>query len=115
MSHLRATTPAEYARRKAVNDRIGEVFDKASTKKERDKRQEFVKDPYDTTSVPAWVLYERDQMFDAVTRERAMLGKGPIEMKKLVRVENCAKGHVDYGRKFCLYAMELVFDDWSGP
>lgn len=104
---------AEYSRRKAVNDLIDRVLTEAM--KERPKRQNWVKDPEDTLEVPAWVLFERDQMFDAVTRERAKLGKGPIEMKKLVRVENCAKGHVDYQRKYALYAMELVFDDWRGP
>jgi len=100
--------------REAVKARISKVFDEAC--EQRDKRQEWVKDPYDNgLSTLGWVLFERDQMFDAVTRERALLGKGPIPMKEVVRVENCAKGHIDYARKYCLYCTELVFDDWRGP
>lgn len=105
---------SEINHRTEVRKRITEVFDKAA--KERKKREDWVKDPYDNDHrTLGWVIFERDKMFDAVTRERAMLGKGPIPMQKLVRVENCAKGHVDYALKFCLYATELVFDDWRGP
>lgn len=58
----------------------------------------------------AWVIFERDTMFDAVTRERAKLGKGPVAMTEVQRVETMACGHSDYGRKFALYCAELVLD-----
>jgi hypothetical protein len=109
---MQGITIAEYEYRKTVRDTIDHVFTEAT--KERPKRQEWVKDPFDTIHTFSWVLFERDQMFDVVIRERAKLGKGPIEMKALVRVENCAKGHADYQRKYTFYAMELVFDVKSG-
>lgn len=58
-----------------------------------------------------WIQFERDTMFDAVTRERAKLGKGPRTMKDLMVVENLACGHSDYSSKFALYCAELVLDE----
>lgn len=55
-----------------------------------------------------WVVFERDTMFDAVTRERAKLGKAPVPMKDVERVETMAMGHCDYSSKFALYCAELV-------
>lgn len=55
-----------------------------------------------------WIEYERNSMFDAVTRERTLLGKGPISMELVERAESMACGHVDYSSKFALYCAELV-------
>ncbi len=60
---------------------------------------------------PAFVLFERNAMFDAVTRERAKLGKGPRSMADLERVESQASGHSDYSSKFALYCAELVLNE----
>lgn len=113
MSHLRANSVSEYAQRQAVNTRIDIVFSEAARK--RREREEFVRDPDDNMLVPGWILYEREQMKAAVNAERAKLGKGEVDPKKLLRVEHAAMGHVDYQRKFVLYCTELVFDDWRGP
>lgn len=87
---------------------LDEVFNAAAD--ERPARQDQVRDPHDGYMVPAWVLYERDQMFDVVTRERAKLGKGPVPLERVVRAEMSAKGHVDYQRKFVLGCAELVIE-----
>lgn len=74
---------------------------------ERPKRGAFVKTASGREEL-GWVAFERDTMFDAVTRERAKLGKGPLPMKEIERVERMAVGHSDYSRKFALYCAELV-------
>jgi len=99
--------------RKLVLARMDEVFSTAA--KERSQREDFVRDPHDTLSVPVWVLYEREKMHEAVNAERAALGLDPVSVLEVIKVENCAKGHVDYQRKFVLYCTELVFGDWGGP
>lgn len=103
--------------RQGVIKNLDDVFSKAANRKERDKRQEWVRDPLDLNNwtVPEWVLHERDAMIAAVNAERSKIGKPPIDPQEVFRVENCAKGHVDYQRKFVLYCTELVFDDWRGP
>lgn len=55
-----------------------------------------------------WMVFEREVMFNFVNDERAALGKKPVTMDEIKRVEACASGHVDYTRKFSLYCSELV-------
>jgi len=57
-----------------------------------------------------WIEYEREMMHEAVTKERAKLGKGPIPITRVERVESMAAGHVDYSDKWPLYCAELVLD-----
>jgi uncharacterized protein YkuJ len=89
-----------------VMERLQAVFEQAA--KDRDKRPDFV--TKDGRTEPAWVAYEREMMHEAVTKERAKLGKGPIALKKIERVERMALGHVDYSAKFSLYCAELVLN-----
>jgi len=55
-----------------------------------------------------WIAYERQQMHTAVVAARAKLGKGPISLAEIERVEATAVGHTDYARKWSLYCAELV-------
>ena len=61
----------------------------------------------------AFVHYERHQIYDAVLRERQRLGKPPVALSAVKRVEQLAMGHFDYSSKFALYCAELVLDDTS--
>lgn len=79
--------------------------------KERGTRRD---DAIDTTTGQkevAWILFEREQMHAAVTVERAKLGKGPVPIADVKRVESMAAGHSDYGHKFALYCAELVLKE----
>lgn len=55
-----------------------------------------------------WVEKERGALCDAVNRHRARLGKSPVVLGDVERVETMACGHTDYGTKFALYCTELV-------
>jgi len=55
-----------------------------------------------------WVEMELQAMLDAVNRHRARLGKTPVAVGDVERVETMASGHTDYGTKFALYCTELV-------
>ncbi len=55
-----------------------------------------------------WIAYERGVMFAAVQEERAKLGKAPVPLTEIERVERLACGHSDYTRKFALGCAELV-------
>lgn len=55
-----------------------------------------------------WVMAERGALCDAVNRHRTRLGKSPVTMDDVERVEQQAVGHTDYGTKFALYCTELV-------
>lgn len=83
-----------------IRDRLKAAFQKAAG--ERNKRPSHGPDN--------WIDYEREQMHEAVTRERAKLGKGPIPLTQVERVESMAAGHVDYADKWPLYCAELVLD-----
>lgn len=61
-----------------------------------------------TRKVDEWVLAERRKMLDAVNAERASLGKGPLQLADVERVERNAMGSFDYTHKFALYCAELV-------
>lgn len=77
--------------------------------KERPKRQEWVKDPMNARlDVPAWVLFEREAMLNAINVERAKRGATPIDVARLYREECQAHGHSDYDRKYALYSAWLV-------
>lgn len=97
----------------AVRSTIDEALSAAM--KERSSREDFVVDPDDEygRSVPRWALYERWVVFEAVTRERAKLGLGPVSMSLIVRAERSAYGHSDYQRKFVLGAVLLVITDYE--
>lgn len=56
----------------------------------------------------AWIVHERETVFNAVTQERAKLGKAAIPITEVIRVERMAVGHSDYTTKFALYCAELV-------
>lgn len=62
----------------------------------------------DDRGFDAWVLAEREAMCDAVNKYRARLGKNPITIEDVARVEQMAVGHTDYGTKYALYCTELV-------
>jgi hypothetical protein len=60
---------------------------------------------------PAWVLYERTRMLEAVNAVRLARGKPFVTEEDVLRVENQAFGHVDYSRKFSLYCAKLALKD----
>jgi hypothetical protein len=62
----------------------------------------------DKTTPEVWILAERLRMLEAVNEERARLGKDPVALSAIERVERCAAGHHDYVHKFALYCTELV-------
>lgn len=55
-----------------------------------------------------WIRLEREAVWDAVNRERAKLGKGPIPIASIEDAENSAMGHTDYGAKWAYRCAELV-------
>lgn len=85
-----------------LRDFFKEVLEKAG--EQRQKRSQWVNGEL------AWVAFERQQMFAAVTSERARRGKPPLPITEVERVERQAVGHSDYWRKFSLYCAELVLD-----
>jgi len=89
-----------------VKERLQSVLQKASH--DRDERPEIVEAPIGRGREPAWAAHEREVMHEAVTKERAKLGKGPIPLDEVMKVEQLAVGHTDYGEKFALYCAELV-------
>ena len=80
----------------------------------RDKKSNWVESGEGGTTL-AWILYERQVMFNAVNQERIARNLEPITMKELRRAEDCATGHCDYTRKFALYCAELVIDGEVQP
>jgi len=75
---------------------------------ERDKRATRVETEHDDHQVSGWVVYEREVLLAAVNEERAKIGRKPIPMADVIRVERVAMGHVDYSSKLALYCAELV-------
>lgn len=55
-----------------------------------------------------WIEAERKAMWEAVNSQRESLGKEPLSLKDVERVEQRAVGHFDYAPKFALYCTELV-------
>jgi len=61
------------------------------------------------------MVFERETMLNLINSERKSIGKNPIDMNKVIKVENQAVGHFDYSRKFALYCSELVESDNMPP
>lgn len=59
---------------------------------------------------PEWLGLERNALLKEVNAQRAMVGSGPILMKKFILIEETCAGHVDYAAKLVLRCSELVFD-----
>jgi len=59
---------------------------------------------------PNWIEDERQLMFEIVNERREQLGKTPIPLADVERVERTAVGHTDYIHKFALYCSELAED-----
>lgn len=57
-------------------------------------------------------IFEHEAMWRAVNDERARLGRVPVAIADVVRVERLALGHSDYSHKFALYGAELA---WGLP
>jgi hypothetical protein len=55
-----------------------------------------------------WVEHERQAMLDGVNEERVRMGKPPVEVSEIERVEILALGS-DYSEKLALYCAELVY------
>lgn len=58
-----------------------------------------------------WVEAEAAAMCIAVNRDRASLGKSPLDRARYVRMEMGCAGHSDYHSKLALGCMELVLDE----
>ena len=76
---------------------------------ERSKRDEF--DP--ESGELGWVIFEREQMHEAVNKLRARSGLGPISIDSVERAEVSASGHVDYVEKYALNCADLVVEGTS--
>lgn len=94
-----------------LRQRLDKVLETACKKARNGKHEQSVVTEYDPHPIAELVVLERNALFEAITNERAKLGKDPISMKSLVRCENQAFGHVDYFNKYVLYATELVLDE----
>jgi hypothetical protein len=57
-----------------------------------------------------WMIYEREVMFRAINAVRLQRGRPAVTIVEVMRMENCAKGHIDYSRKFALYSAELALE-----
>jgi len=57
-----------------------------------------------------WVIYEREVMLKAINAVRLQRGRPSVTIEEVKRMEGCAKGHVDYSRKFALYSTELALE-----
>ena len=62
------------------------------------------------SSNPNWIEDERQLMLETVNERRGQLGKNPLLLADVERVERGAVGHSDYVHKFALYCSELVED-----
>jgi hypothetical protein len=58
----------------------------------------------------AWVIFEREALFNAVNRERSARGLPGVTLQKIMLAESMASGHSDYTTKFALYCPEFVKD-----
>lgn len=56
-----------------------------------------------------WIEFERNAMWKAVNDQREKLGRSPIPIQDVERVEGMAVGHTDYALKFALYCADLVY------
>jgi hypothetical protein len=93
-----------FAQERVILTALEKVFSAAAS--ERDSRPLDLEDP----DISGWVLHEREVMHAEVCRLRAQLGKGPVSIDRIRKVECVATGHVDYQHKFCLYCRDLVLE-----
>jgi hypothetical protein len=85
-----------------IQKRLGRIF------QERSKRNHTI--THMGAPELAWVVYEREQLHKIVNSLRQRLGKDPLPIEQIERVETRAKGHVDYAVKLAIGATELVHD-----
>lgn len=104
---------ADHITFKRIFEDLQVVFDAAA--KERPQRHEWVFDPMEGRQALGWIIYEREQMLQAVNRIRHTLNRPPVEMLAVWRCEISASGHSDYYRKFPLYCAELAMKDGHTP
>jgi len=78
---------------------------------ERSKRQEWVASEDGTPGELGWVLFEREQMLQAVNDLRTRAGKTPVSAEQVTQAEQRAMGHVDYTTKFAIACADLVAGD----
>lgn len=90
--------------RRELRDRLLKVLEKAQERRPELRGDKLIENE------PAFVHYERHQLFNAVLQERQKLNKPPIQLSEIKRVETMACGHSDYSSKFALYCAELVLD-----
>lgn len=55
-----------------------------------------------------WVVYEREQMTNAVNVARLSRGLPELTVDDIRQVEQIAEGHADYAAKFAFYCAELA-------
>lgn len=59
---------------------------------------------------PQWIDLELLAVWTATNEERARLGKGPVSLEAVRRVDRGACGHIDYSIKLALGCEELVYE-----
>lgn len=60
------------------------------------------------TGYPLWIKKELEALLDATNKELANIGKEPVTIEDIHRVERMARGRRDYRLKVALYCEELV-------
>lgn len=55
-----------------------------------------------------WISLERDAVRRTINAIRIERGLGPILLIDVLRAERLAQGHVDYARKYAIYAAEMT-------
>ena len=100
-TETRVLTAAEHRDWMMLTDAFSAALTKAMG--ERKIRSGFLR-----SGEPAWVEYERNVMLFAVNNARLERGKPVVDIDDVLRVENTAVGHSDYGYKFALRCAELV-------
>jgi hypothetical protein len=71
----------------------------------RSQKSDFIGDELE------WVIYEREVMLQAINAVRLQRNQPAVLLEQVKRIENCAKGHIDYSHKFALYAAELALKE----
>ena len=92
-----------------IRDHLLGVLEKAQ--EQRGKLAGRVDSEHDRFPIERWILHERKTMHDEVNLERSKVGKAPVPIEAVVRVERMAVGHSDFSSKFALYCAELVVHD----
>jgi hypothetical protein len=67
----------------------------------------------DSYSDLTWIQDESDRMLRETNDWRRLLGKRPVAIEAIAKVETWACGHTDYSSKFALYCAEVALD--TGP